>query len=118
MFTDPILNKLIETYPAPNWTDRSEFLFEDLVESIISQQLSIKAADSIFKRFKNLFLERHPELVSGSNQTFFPSSKQVLSVEQGSIKAIGVSTAKAQYIHNVATAFVNNDIEIKKIVLM
>ncbi|HSW88342.1 MAG TPA: DNA-3-methyladenine glycosylase [Candidatus Saccharimonadales bacterium] len=107
MLNDPILKKLIAKYPAPNWTDRSEFLFEDLVETIISQQLSIKAADSIYKRFKALF----------ETQTF-PTPEQLLLIEQGSIRQIGVSTAKAKYIHNVAQAFVNKEIEIEKIKTM
>jgi len=90
MFNDPILKKLIDAYPAPTWTDRSAFLFEDLVETIISQQLSIKATDSIYKRFLSLF-----------SSESFPTPEQVLS--------------KAKYIHNVAQAFVQKDIEIVKI---
>lgn len=107
MFTDPILNRLIKKYPAPDWTDRSEFLFEDMIESIISQQLSIKAADSIYKRFLTLF----------PSQTF-PTPQQILAVEQGIIRQIGVSTAKSSYIHNVARAFANKEIEIEKIKVM
>lgn len=129
MFTDPILKKLIDSYPAPAWTDRSAFLFEDLIETIISQQLSIKAADSIYKRFLHLFSSPEGEVLlagvrgkSQSNQqdssestNAFPTPEQILTVEQGNIRQIGVSTAKAKYIHNVAQAFVNKDIEIEKI---
>jgi hypothetical protein len=45
MFSDPIFQQLIKKYPAPTFVDQSEFLFEDLIESIISQQLYVKAAD-------------------------------------------------------------------------
>ncbi|HSW97915.1 MAG TPA: DNA-3-methyladenine glycosylase [Candidatus Saccharimonadales bacterium] len=112
MIKDPILQKLIKQYPAPEWTDRSEFLFEDLIETIISQQLSIKAADSIYKRFKQLFDQPVEESFS------FPTPEQILSIEQGSIRQIGVSTSKAKYIHNVAQAFINKEIEINKIKTM
>lgn len=114
MFNDQILNDLIKKYPAPDWSDRSDFLFEDMIESIISQQLSIKAADSIYNRFKQLFIDRNPELASRS----FPTPQQTLAVEQGTIRQIGVSTAKSAYIHNVAQAFANKEIEVEKIKVM
>lgn len=131
MFNDPILQKLIQKYPAPTWIDRSDFLFENLIETIVSQQLSIKAADSIFKRFLQLFsspegrteqsegvrlLDKGKEdQGEGRNIKSFPTPQQILLVEQGSIRQIGVSTAKAKYIHNVAQAFLDKDIEIEKI---
>lgn len=52
---DPIMQSLIKKYPAPHFSDRSAQLFENLIESIISQQLSIKAADTIYSRFVALF---------------------------------------------------------------
>lgn len=55
MFTDPILKQLIGKYPPPQFVDKSEQLFESLIESIISQQLSVKVADIIFARFLKLF---------------------------------------------------------------
>jgi DNA-3-methyladenine glycosylase II len=106
-FIDPILNDLTNKYPPPTWTDRSAFLFEDMIETIISQQLSGKAADSIFKRFKGLF-----------QTVAFPLPEEVLAVEQGSIRAIGVSNSKASYIHNVARAFTEKEIIIEKIQTM
>ena len=74
MFTDPILNQLIAKYPAPHFQDRSEYLYEDLIESIVSQQLSVKAADTIFGRFKALFQipkgkTSLPVILSGSEES-------------------------------------------------
>lgn len=104
MFHDPVLKQLINRYPPPQWTDRSDYLFEDLIETIISQQLSGKAADSIFRRFKALFQTKT-----------FPVPEEVLRIEQGSLRQIGISRAKAAYIHNIAQAFVNKEIEVKTI---
>lgn len=125
MFTDPILIGLAGKHPAPSWTDRSDFLFEDLIETIISQQLSGKAADSIFHRFRTLFSlsleERTHEVrseVEDLAKSPFPTPEQILAVEQGSIRAIGVSNAKASYIHNVARAFANKDILIEAVKTM
>jgi hypothetical protein len=39
MFKDKIVNALSKKYPAPLFTDRSNFLFEAFLESVISQQL-------------------------------------------------------------------------------
>ncbi len=61
-----------------------------LVSSIVSQQLSVKAADAIEKRFLDLF--------DGE----FPSPEQILSVNTEQLRAIGFSNAKARYVHDLA----------------
>ncbi|MEK9179137.1 MAG: DNA-3-methyladenine glycosylase 2 family protein, partial [Patescibacteria group bacterium] len=51
---DPILKRLIAVIP-PFEHRRTGDIFPDLVDSIVSQQLSMKAAATIFGRFKALF---------------------------------------------------------------
>jgi len=60
MFKDSILNNLVKKYGPHKFEDSSELLYEELVESIIGQQLSGKAADTIFKRFLALFNNKLP----------------------------------------------------------
>ena len=121
LFTDKILLELVERYPAPQWTDRSEFLFEDLIDTIIAQQLSGKAATSIFNRFKSLFYpdvkidEPRAKVSYASSQFIFPTPDEVLGVSQETMRSLGISTAKAKYIHNVAQAFVDKHIQIEEI---
>ena len=103
MFTDPILIELVKKYPAPNFVDRSEYLLVELVESIISQQLSVKAADTIFGRFKALFGRK------------FPSPKAILTMDDEKLRACGLSYAKVSYVKSVANAFVSDLIDIEKI---
>ncbi len=103
-FTDPILKKLQEKYPAPTFTDRSEFLFEDLIESIVSQQLSIKAADTIYTRFKKLFDDKK-----------FPNAKDILATPDQAMRDCGISFQKISYIKSVADAFISDLIDSKKI---
>lgn len=103
MFKDPVLKKLVKKYPPPNFVDKSEFLFEELIESIISQQLSMKAADTIFARFKNLFGKK------------FPTPKQVLKMEDEKLRSCGMSFAKVSYVKSVANAFISDLIDIEKI---
>lgn len=104
MFNDPILRTLVKGYPKPQFKDRSDKLFEDLIESIISQQLSVKAADTIFGRFKYLF-----------DPKTFPDPKAILAMEDQKIRDAGISFQKISYIKSVADAFVSDLIDIKKI---
>ena len=62
----------------------------DLCSSIMSQQLSTKVAEVIFKRFLLLFDNANPK----------PSD--ILAIEYQQLRFIGLSHAKASYIHNVA----------------
>lgn len=103
MFNDPVLKKLAKKYQAPEFIDRSEYLFDELVESVISQQLSVKAADTIYERFKALFPKSTP------------TPKKILKMDDKIIRTAGISFSKISYIKNIADAFVTNKIDINKI---
>ncbi len=102
MFKDPVLNKLHKKYGPHEFEDRSEFLYEELVESIIGQQLSGKAADTIFKRFLALYKESK-----------FPRPEELLKTDVEKLRSAGMSYSKASYIKNIAEAFKNGDLDIK-----
>lgn len=104
MFKDKILNSLIKKYPAPKFENRSDKLFEDLLESIISQQLSVKASDTIYKRFLQLFSENYPL-----------NPKNLLNLNNELIRVCGVSYQKIFYLKSVANVFASDLIDIKKI---
>jgi DNA-3-methyladenine glycosylase II len=57
--------------------------------SILSQQLSTKVADVIRKRFLKLYPSK-------------PSPAQILATPHETLRSVGLSGAKANYIHNVA----------------
>ena len=105
MFKDPVLNKLVKKYGAPNnFKDRSEFLYEELVESIIGQQLSGKAADTIFKRFLALY-----------KNSKFPRPDELLKTDVEKLRSAGMSYSKTSYIQNIAQAFKNGELDVKKL---
>ena len=104
MFTDPILQSLVKKYPKPHFEDRSDFLMRELIESVVSQQLSIKASDTIFARFVGLF--PHGD---------FPTAREILAMEDENIRSAGLSFAKVSYVKSIANAFVSNLIDIEKI---
>lgn len=69
-----------------------------LQESIVSQQLSVKAADTIFKRFLGLFEAQYPD----------PAALIEMDVEQ--LRSVGLSRQKASYLQNVAQFAMENDL--------
>lgn len=104
MFSDPILQKLIKKYPKPDFTDKSEILFEKMIDNIISQQLSVKAADTIFKRFKDLFPKKN-----------FPSPEDILKIKDEKVRQAGISYQKISYLKSVSEAFISGKIIPEKI---
>jgi DNA-3-methyladenine glycosylase II len=73
------------------------------VESIISQQLSVKAAASIQRRFLELF--------AGN----FPTPSAILTKTPEDLRAAGLSWAKAAYIHDLAQHIKNGNIAFDKL---
>ena len=74
-----------------------------LCYSIISQQLSIKVAKIISKRFIDLF--------DGKN----PTAQQIVSIPFEKLRSIGMSNAKANYVQNVARFEVEQGMSFSKL---
>lgn len=87
---DEVLAKLIANYPAPAFRKHTNY-YHELVSSIISQQLSVKAAQTIEKRFVDLF--------GGT----LPSPEEILKKDVEELRAAGLSRPKASYIRDLAT---------------
>ncbi len=68
--------------------------------SILSQQLSTKVASIIRKRFLGLYTGR-------------PSPEQILATPFETLRSIGLSGAKANYVQNVARFAIENGIELR-----
>ena len=86
---DPALRVVIESAPLPTFTPHTKY-YQELVESIISQQLSVKAASTILKRFKELF------------SSDFPSPEEILDQDIETFRGVGLSRQKATYIQDLA----------------
>tara|TARA_B100000902_G_scaffold159863_1_gene155663 strand:+ start:902 stop:1540 length:639 start_codon:yes stop_codon:yes gene_type:complete len=90
---DPDLIKLFDSIEV-NTLDPGNNYFKALTRSIIYQQLSGRAAKTIFNRFKSLY----------SNNPF-PIPEQVLETDIETLRASGLSYNKSYYIKNIAQAF-------------
>lgn len=95
---DPKLRELIQKIEVPDFSPSRKIYF-DLLESIVSQQLSVKAATTIFNRFLDLFPDKYPH----------PEHLLVLGIDQ--LRAVGLSNQKAGYMQNVATFSKEYDLE-------
>lgn len=76
--------------------------FEALVESVISQQLAVKAADTIYARVKEL---AHGRVVPG----------RIAEITESQMRAAGVSGAKFKTIQGLADAALSKKININKL---
>lgn len=86
---DPIMAELIAKYGDCTITPHTNY-YRELVDSIISQQLSVKAGQTIFNRFLDLF------------KGDMPTPKQIIKTDTEKLRAIGCSYAKAGYIKDLA----------------
>jgi DNA-3-methyladenine glycosylase II len=87
--SDPSLAKVIANAPLPTFTPHTDY-YQALVNSIIGQQLSVKAAATIKQRFVDLF--------DGQ----FPSPEQILARDIEQLRGVGLSRPKAGYIQDLA----------------
>lgn len=94
---DPVLADVIDaTDEVPTFDPHTNY-YQALVESIISQQLSVKAAASIEKRFYALF-------------DGIPSPEQLVMTDIETLRGAGLSRPKARYIQDLATHVIDGTV--------
>jgi DNA-3-methyladenine glycosylase II len=99
---DAVMQRLVSTYGPCKITPHTNY-YEELCSSIISQQLSVKAAATIWRRFLDLY--------DGTT----PTPEQILATDVEAIRKIGASYAKANYIQDLAHHILNGDLDLAHI---
>lgn len=94
---DKKLKIIIEQQPPVVLAPKQK-VYLHLCYSIMSQQLSTKVADVFHRRFLELFNGKEPK------------AAQVMAIPFETLRAIGLSNAKANYVHNVCSFFIENKI--------
>ena len=89
---DPALAPLITRHGPPQLRPSRNHL-ESLTRAIIYQQLSGLAAGTIYRRFLALFGGR------------FPRAEAILAVPVPTLRSVGLSAAKAEYVRDLARHF-------------
>lgn len=98
---DLIMKGLINKYGELTLTESKE-CFADLARAIVAQQLSAKAADTIWKRVQALL---GGEITAG----------KLLSVPDVDIRQAGVSSNKIKYMKNIARAVADKTLDFDNI---
>ena len=99
---DKKLVRLLETVEPYKLKKRKNICLR-LCASIMSQQLSTRVAEVIFKRFL--------ELYDGVE----PTPQQIIDMPFDKLRAIGLSNAKAGYVQNVAKYLLDHNADDKKL---
>ena len=94
---DKGLKLLIDNISLPE-RNPSKDVYAGLIRSIVSQQLSVKAASTIHSRFLGLF------------EDGYPSAIDLLKLEFSQLRSVGLSGQKTNYVKNVAQFFIENEL--------
>ncbi len=97
---DKTLSQIIVKYNVPPILPSAN-LFSDLLESIVGQQLSIKAANTIYKRFLALFPGEE-----------LPEPADILKLEDEVLRACGLSRQKASYLKSLSTEIISGNVDL------
>ena len=94
---DKKLSKLIKSYPDDFLFSKSDPFFT-LARSIVGQQISVKAAQSVWDRLEIKIKKIKPEII--------------LKTHSSTLKSVGLSRQKVKYLKNLANAFIEKKIKI------
>ena len=94
---DKKLSKIIESYPNDFLFSKSDPFFT-LARSIVGQQISVKAAQSVWDRLEIKIKKIKPEII--------------LKTHSSTLKSVGLSRQKVKYLKNLANAFIEKKIKI------
>lgn len=99
---DKRLKKLVES-GTPHQLKKRKNICTYLCASIMSQQLSTKVADVIYKRFLNIYNGKEP------------TPRQIIDTPFEQLRGIGLSNAKVNYVKNVAQFETDFGMDAKKL---
>ena len=98
---DPVLKEIIKKYQKGFLTTKNNPFFS-LCRTIVGQQISTKAADSIWSKFEKKCKKR-----------IVP--KTILKLSSRTLKSAGLSRQKVSYLKNIAKAFRNKSFSVKEL---
>jgi len=100
---DKNMQVLINIFGRPDFNPRQDY-FQSLLRSIVFQQLSGKAAQTIYERFVNLI-----------PKTSKHCPNEVLKLDKEEMRKAGLSFRKIDYVRNLADYFENNSFHKKDV---
>ncbi len=105
---DRVLKKLIRAYPGIHLRRRSD-PFTTLARAIVGQQISVKAADSIWRRFV-------ATVAPGARSAAFPrlDPRAVAATGVAPLRCCGLSGRKVDYLRDLAAHFASGALDPKR----
>ena len=97
---DPVLARLVERFAGMALVSRGD-AFATLLRSIVGQQISVKAADSVWAR-----------LLDSLSSVVTP--RAVLASERETLRACGLSQRKVEYVFDLAQHFASGQIHVDR----
>jgi len=98
---DPVLKKIIKKYNTGFLSSKNKPFFS-ICRTIVGQQISTKAADSIWLKFEKKCKKKiKPETI--------------MKLSSASLKRVGLSRQKVSYLKNVAKSFKNKSFDVKRL---
>jgi DNA-3-methyladenine glycosylase II len=95
-FNDPLLSEAVKHIQLPVLSPVRDY-YTYLIRSVVYQQLSGKAASTIYGRFEALFPDH------------FPEAERIISIPPETFRAVGLSAQKSGYIKNIAEFSLTHD---------
>lgn len=99
---DALMKEVLKSTPALTFSPNKN-LYQSLIRAIVSQQLSVKAAATIYERFLNLFPGKDP------------AAEIVLRLDDEQLRNCGLSYQKAGYLKNIAQFSITNGLDYRKL---
>lgn len=96
---DPVMGAIIRRFPKVHITPRGE-PFHTLARAIVGQQISVKAAQSVWNKFESAVVQVNPE--------------SVLRKKRPVLRACGLSDRKVEYIADLAQHFAEGKIHVHR----
>ena len=99
---DALMKEVLKATPVLTFSPNKN-LYQSLIRAIVSQQLSVKAAATIYERFLNLFPGKDP------------AAEIVLRLDDEQLRNCGLSYQKAGYLKNIAQFSITNGLDYRKL---
>ena len=103
---DPVLAKIVDVYGPLDLVPehrRGREHYAALVRSIVGQQLSVKAAASIYARVEAMFDDHAP------------TPEQILAAGTDALRGAGLSRAKVVYLRSLAEHVIDGSLELERL---
>lgn len=100
---DPVLKELIQAYAGLTLSSRGD-AFATLARSIVGQQISVKAAESVWQRLITHIQQISPITIQDS--------------DTDALRACGLSFRKVEYLQDLSRNFLNGGLDPDKLVFL